>query len=227
VRDKCLSDPQILALKSIYEGPKQHGNSYGYGFAYGGESHPHGWIAWLIGAKDIVAPGVPSLGYAYGVGYLRNFVMQDPAWSYADFDMSELEPRARLVERTISPRSADLSAFRKQGGKLLMFHGWADAGLSPFMSLDYVDRVYTHDRTARDDVRLFMLPGVLHCMGGPGPDRIDVLGALDAWVATGVAPDELPAAFADGSGARKVCAYPTAPRFLGGDGKKPTQFECR
>ena len=56
-----------------------------------------------------------------------------------------------------------------RGGKLLVYLGWSDAALTARMSIDYVERVYAHDPTARDDVRLFMLPGVLHCAGGRGP----------------------------------------------------------
>jgi feruloyl esterase len=72
-----------------------------------------------------------------------------------------------------------------------------------------------------------MMPGVLHCGGGPGPDRIDFLDALDAWARGGPAPSELPAGFATG-GARKVCAHPTRVVFKGaGDGRSADQFECR
>jgi feruloyl esterase len=72
-----------------------------------------------------------------------------------------------------------------------------------------------------------MLPGVLHCGGGPGPDQIDYLGVLDKWVATKSAPEELKVGFKSG-GDRKVCAYPKMPAYKGsGDGKSADQFECR
>jgi feruloyl esterase len=95
------------------------------------------------------------------------------------------------------------------------------------MTLKYVDEVYAKDATARNDVRLFMLPGVLHCAGGPGPDRIDYLDALDTWANGGAAPEELTAGFASG-GARKVCAYPKVQTYSGtGDGKSPDHFTCK
>jgi feruloyl esterase len=225
--DQCLSKKERAALKSIYAGPRTKDRTVGYGYPFGGENLGYGWGAWLIGGKDIIAKGVPSLAYAYGVGFMRDFVFQDRHWNYPGMDFEGLEARARLVQATLSPTNPDLSAFRKRGGKLLMYHGWADSGLSPYMSIDYAARVYKRDAHARDDARLFLLPGVLHCSSGPGPDQIDHLDALDAWVTSGNAPDELTAGFADGSGARKVCAYPTKARFLGGDGKDPGQFECR
>ncbi len=225
--DQCLSRAEMSAVRSIYKGPAAAGRSVGYGYPFGAENLGLGWGAWLIGAKDVIAKGVPSLAYAYGVGFMRDFILQDKSWRYDRMDYAALESRARLVQSAVSPTDADLSAYRSHGGKLLMYHGWADSGLSPLMSIDYLDRAYGLDEKARADVRLFMLPGVLHCSGGPGPDRIDYLDALDAWVLRGEAPDELTAGFSDGSGARKVCAYPQQARFLGGDGKAPAQFECR
>ncbi len=108
-----------------------------------------------------------------------------------------------------------------------MYHGWSDSALSPLMSIRYFDQVMAKDATASKDVRLFMLPGVLHCQGGPGPDRIDYLDAIDKWSTNGAAPEELTANFAAGGG-RKVCAYPKTQTFKGaGDGKNPDQFECK
>lgn len=225
--DQCLSKTELAAIRSIHDGPKAQELQFGYGYPVGGEHLGLGWGAWLIGGKDAIAKGIPSLSYAYGVGFMRNFVMQDKEWSYQELDFADMSDRARLVQSTLSPTDPDLAAFRDRGGKLLMFHGWADSGLSPFMSIDYVDRVYQRDERSREDVRLFMLPGVLHCSGGPGPDRVDYLDALDAWVSTGTAPDELTAGFSNRSGARKLCAYPRKAHFLGGDGTSPEQFECR
>jgi feruloyl esterase len=131
------------------------------------------------------------------------------------------------LQATMSPTNPDLSAFRGHGGKLLMYHGWSDSALSPNMSIDYVDKVYAKDAGAKADVKLFMLPGVLHCNGGPGPDRVDTLDALDKWVASGKAPEELTANFGSGGG-RKVCAYPKTQTYKGtGDGKNPDQFDCK
>ena len=128
-------------------------------------------------------------------------------------DVAAYAKRPDLISLTMSPTNPDLDAFRKRGGKLLMFHGWGDTSLPPRMTMNYVEQVYARAAEAPRDVRLFLEPGVLHCgsvPGGPpgGLFQGDYLGALDAWVSGGAAPDELPLKFTDGSGARKICAWP-------------------
>ena len=108
-----------------------------------------------------------------------------------------------------------------------MYHGWSDAALSALASIDYVERVYARNPSARDDVRLFLMPGVLHCAGGPGPWMVDYLDAIEQWVAGGEAPDTLTAGFAGGNGGRPLCAYPAQASYIGGDGNSPASFECR
>ena len=227
-QDGCLSPQEIAAVEAITKGAMLDGKPSRVGFPYGAEGLPQGgWAHWLVGAPDAIGPGRPSLAYGFSLDFLRYFVKQDPAWSYTAFDVSTFAADARLLQATMSPMDPDLSAFRSRGGKLLLYHGWADPALSPFVTIRYLDTVLARDPSAGADVRLFMLPGVAHCFGGPGPDRVDLLGALDAWAGGGPAPAELTAGFATGGG-RKVCAHPKKAFFKGsGDGKNPDQFECR
>ncbi len=225
--DSCLSTDELAAVDAIVKGPREGGKTYHVGFPYGGEVSPAGWQTWLVGSKDAIAKGTPSLAYGFGVGFMRYFVKQDPTWDYRKLDLAGLAKETELLQKTMSPTNPDLSAFRAHGGKLLMYHGWSDSALSPLMSIGYVDQVYAKDAKAKGDVKLFMLPGVQHCTGGPGADRLDYLDALDNWVTTGKAPEELTASFASG-GSRKVCAYPKQAAYKGaGDGKNPDHFECK
>jgi hypothetical protein len=226
--DGCLSREEIAAIETITKGPILNGKPYHVGFPYGAEGIARGgWAPWLVGQNNVAGPGRPSLAYGFGVDFLRYFVKQDPAWSYAAFDLSTFTAETQLLQATLSPMDPDLSAFRGRGGKLLLYHGWSDPALSALMTTRYVDAVMARDPSAAGDVRLFMLPGVLHCAGGPGPDRVDYLDALDAWSRGGPAPTELTAGFA-GGGSRKLCAHPKRAVFTGtGDGKSPDQFECK
>lgn len=227
-QDGCLSPAEIAAVESITKGPMLDGKPYHVGFPHGAEGTAGGWDAWLVGPSRAAGPGRPTLAYGFGSDFLRYFVKQDPTWSYKDFTLGTFTEETRTLQATLSPMDPDLSAFRARGGKLLMYHGWSDPALSPLMTTRYVDAVFAKDAAAKRDLKLFMLPGVLHCGGGPGPDRIDYLDVLDRWATGGAAPEELTAGFAAGGGARKVCAYPKKAVYTGkGDGKSPDQFECR
>jgi feruloyl esterase len=225
--DACILKEALSIYRSIHDGRPLDGGGENYAFPFGAEQYPHGWGGWLIGAKDAIAPGLPSLAYAYGVGFARNFVMNDPEWSYMTLDSEEFKSRAAAVQKTLSPVDATLIEFRSRGGKLLMYHGWADAGLSPYMSIEFINRLFSADDSARNDVRLFMMPGMFHCSGGPGPDQVNFINELDKWVESGNAPADLPVSFRNKPGARKLCAYPAKSIFLGkGDGDAPDQFAC-
>ncbi len=227
-QEGCFSESEIAAVEAITKGPTLDGKPYHVGFPYGAEGEARsGWSPWLVGVNNVGGPGRPSLAFGFSVDFLRYFVKQDPTWSYKDFNLSTFTDETRVLQATLSPMDPDLSAFRGSGGKLLMYHGWSDPALSPLMSIRYIDAVLAKDPTATNDVKLFMLPGVLHCGGGPGPDRVAFLDALDAWATSGAVPVELTASFA-GGGARKVCAHPKKAVYTGkGDGRSPDQFECR
>lgn len=88
------------------------------------------------------------------------------------------------------------------------------------------------DPEVRDYSRLFLAPGVLHCGGGPGPDRVDLLSAIVDWVEEGSAPDRLLASKVDEEGAalmtRPLCPYPEVAAYDGqGDTKDASSFECQ
>ena len=141
----------------------------------------------------------------------------------------------------------DVSAFRKRGGKILMYQGWLDPAVAARMATSYYDavraRIGSEEETA-NFMRLFMLPGVYHCSGGPGPDQVggagadapvpdadhDMLTALEQWVEHGVAPNQLIASkVVDGlvTRTRPVCAYPAYAQYTGsGSTDDAANFSC-
>ena len=172
-------------------------------------------------------PGVPSAAYGFGTGVLRYMIYNDPDWTYVGYDFANYEQDSAAIGAILNSNDPDLDAFRANGGKLLLYHGWSDAALSALATIDYVDAVYERDAKARDDVRLFMLPGVLHCAGGPGPDMVPYLDALETWDKSNAAPDSLVASYRDGSGGRTVCAWPQTQTYSGDDPKDPASFTCK
>jgi feruloyl esterase len=122
----------------------------------------------------------------------------------------------------------DLSAFK---GKIVMYHGWADPVVPPMESIRYYDSVArAMPGKAPGFLRLFMVPGMGHCGGGPGPNTFDALGALDRWVTQGIAPDRIVASHSTGGAVdrtRPLCPYPQVARWNGvGSSDEAASFAC-
>jgi hypothetical protein len=125
----------------------------------------------------------------------------------------------------------DLSRFRKSGGKLLMTYGWADQILQPMMVVNYYEAVVAQSgRSTTDFARLFMMPGVAHCGGGIGPDRVDAVTAVIDWVEKNKAPDSLLASKVTNgtvTRTRPLCPYPQVARYEGrGSIDEAANFRC-
>ena len=222
-----LAPEKIAAIRAVYDGPTAPDGRIHVGWPFGGEDAPGGWGGWLAGSGQQAPNFPPSLAFGFGVEVMRHMVEHDPDWRYEGFDFSGFRHRFRTAAAALSATDPNLDAFRENGGKLLIYHGWSDAALSVHASIEYVDAVYARDESARDDVRLFLMPGVLHCAGGPGPWMVDLIEAAEQWDETGTAPDELVAGFAEGGGARPLCAYPQRAVYVGGDDRDPASFACR
>jgi feruloyl esterase len=125
----------------------------------------------------------------------------------------------------------DLSPYFASGGKLLMWHGWADPQVTPSNATIYYEGVMkTVGSAAHDSLVLFMLPGVLHCQGGPGPDRFNRMTALEQWVERGEKPSRIIASkVTDGKveRTRPLCPYPQVARWNGtGSTDDAANFAC-
>ena len=183
--------------------------------------------------------------YAFGTQFFKNFVYSDANWNFRTFDPDR---DVRLaVDRTakfIDATSTDLSAFRKRGGKLILYHGWADAAIPATNAINYYNAVQKQmgDATAAEFVRLYMVPGMQHCAGGAGPtsfgqggtpngaDRFHSIdAALEAWVEQSQAPDSLIAADPPNGKGRThpLCPWPQVAKYKGtGNTGDAQNFAC-
>ena len=162
---------------------------------------------------------------------MKYFVYNDPDWTYTDYNYDDLRKDSELVAETLNSVNPDLSAFRKRGGKLIIYSGWSDNAAPGPAFVGYYEDVLNHDKTAVEDVRLFMMPGVEHCFGGPGPSFVNFLTEIDQWVESGTAPEQVPAYWLDENmqpdGSRPVCAYPQVAHYDGkGDTRDAASFSC-
>ena len=142
----------------------------------------------------IALTGRMPAGFSFQNGYLQYLAFEnaDGKFDWRTFDVDRDGPKLQPFMDVFSPTNTDLSRLRARGAKLLIYHGWADPALSAFGTVSYYEDVVKKagGRAQADKfVELFMAPGMHHCQGqGPGPNRFDMLGALDEWVDKGVAP---------------------------------------
>lgn len=244
--DSCLTAPQVAALQKIYAGPK---NSKGApvfpGYSPGGEAGSGGWSLWIAGS----AP-TKSLGYGFGTQFFANMVFDNAAWDYHTFNVDQgLKAADDKVGRYLNATDPDLKRFQARGGKLIMYHGWSDAAIPPVNAIDYYKSVVAKMGTAESDafVRLYMVPGMQHCGGGPGPNvfgatsvatgdaQHDMAQALEQWVEGGKAPAQIIATkYKTGANpasgvarTRPLCPYPQVARWNGtGSTDDAASFVC-
>jgi feruloyl esterase len=222
----CLATDQVEAVRRIYAGPADPatGGSLHPGFARGGES------AWSIAT----APGLVTIPQAF----FSRAVFDDPDWDWHSFDFAEDVSLARgTTSHVLDATDPDLADFQDRGGKLIVYHGWNDQGIPPEGSIAYREAVETAlvarnggVRSSADDFfRLFMVPGMTHCRGGPGADTFDVVSAIEDWVERDIAPDRIDARHAESGNnfSRALCPYPLTARYRGsGDTSRAESYVC-
>ena len=216
-----LSDQQKKALTVIYGEKKLADGPIYPAQPFGGEGDPAGgWPMWIAGvnAPLMFALKVPSLRYGFGTEFFKNFVYHDAAWDYSKYDFANYRKDSVLAGSMLNATDPNLDAFKARGGKLVMWHGWSDPALSALATTKYYEQVQARDNSAADYARLFMMPGVLHCAGGAGPDRVNWNAVLDDWVEKGTAPDRVIASKMAGASVvrtRPLCPYPLRAIYKG------------
>jgi feruloyl esterase len=230
----CLNVPQIETLRAWTETGAVNAAGerlYPATVPLGSEAF---WPLWLTGFDTGGGRLVPLFN--------RNFLafmafQDDPGESFTpmDFDFDRDPPRLAFMGALYNSDTPDLSAFAAAGGKMITWHGLADAIVPHGKTVDYFERLSeTHGAALADVNRLFLIPGMDHCGIQPGPGitsaGFDPLTALETWLETGTAPESLLATkTTDGAveWSRPVCAWPAVARHDGaGDWRDPASFAC-
>jgi hypothetical protein len=249
--DKCLTRPQVTALKVIYAGLRDaKGKMVHPGYLPGAEVGTAGgfggWEAWITGQ----APEQSALSY-FAIGYFSYMVFEKTDWDVKTFNVDRDLPIARQkTAAALDAVNPNLSAFRAHGGKLILFHGWNDPAIPAVNTVNYYEEVIGSVGRANVDsfVRLYMVPGMQHCFAGPGADLFgqsaadpgtsdpqrNVRTALESWVEKGNAPGILIASKVSGANpagpvtmTRPLCPYPQSAKYKGsGDPNRAENFVC-
>jgi len=248
--DACLTPGQAASLNFLYTGSYlRDGKLVNHGMLPGAELGDSGWSLWITG-KFAGASADAGLSQ----GYFRNLVYADPGWYLRSFDLDrDLKAAEEKSGDALNAVNPDLSAFKAHGGKLILYHGWNDPAISALGTIDYVNSVAKTMGAEQTSsfLRLFLIPGMQHCVGGPGPTNFGQFGltanpafndsahnltvALEQWVEKGTAPEQvIGRGNTDPSGAGKgdaftqpICAWPKAAIYSGsGDRKDAANYSC-
>jgi feruloyl esterase len=215
----CLTAPQVETVRGIYSpvvNPRTKESLFP-GLEPGSEP---GWA--------LVAGRQPT---SLGIDYWKYVVFKDPNWNYKTMDFDKDIALADTLDKEIGINATDpnLKPFFAHGGKLLQYHGWTDPLIPPQNSIDYYQSVAKDLGGAdkiKDNYRLFMVPGMNHCIGGDGPSNFDALAVLEQWVEKGKAPDQIIASKPGRT--RPLCPYPLAAVYKGtGSTDDAANFACR
>lgn len=229
----CLSPQEASAVQRIWGGARNTaGDLLWPGLERGAD------LGALAGAFPFPIP----------IEQARYWVYFDPAWDWNTLTVQNYEAffsdNARMVGPMMATDDPDLSAFKRRGGKLIMYHGWSDNLIMPQGTVRYYDRMKQAVAGADDFSRLYMVPGMGHCSGGPGPNQFgqgssgtvpmtperDVFRALMAWSEKDTAPTTITASTVTGgvtTRTRPLCPYPQVARYNGfGSTDDASNFRC-
>ncbi|HLK64011.1 MAG TPA: tannase/feruloyl esterase family alpha/beta hydrolase [Bryobacteraceae bacterium] len=220
----CLTAAQVAAARKVY-GPGRNPRT---GKELFGTLAPGSELGWAVmgGGPDPYGPILDQT---------RFVVFHDAKdWDWRTFDFDKDNDRFERPEFLImNATDPHIEKFVGHGGRLLMYHGWADQNVSPYGTVRYFESVREVMGPAKTDnnVRLFMEPGMGHCGGGEGPNTFDKIGVLDRWVEEGKAPESIIASHSTGGKVdrtRPLCPYPQVAQYKGsGSIDDAANFTCR
>ena len=224
----CFTPKQIKAVKDIWAGSHDdHGRQIFPGLVPGGEAGAGGWQSWITGSAPFRATH-----WRAAEGFFRFMVMRDPNYDPMKFDFDRDKGALDRLAPALDAVDANLRPFERRGAKLILYHGWSDPDISPLNTIRYYKAMeqVTGPKT-RDFARLFLVPGMQHCGGGPGTDSFDAVAAIERWVEKGVAPTQIVASHATRGvvdRTRPLCPYPQQAIFSGkGDSNDAASFACK
>ena len=218
--DSCLTDEEIEAINIMRSDLKDaSGQVIGAPFAVGDFSQARLYATLLGGG---------FLSMTFGTG--------EPYSDTSTFELERDFPTVKAVLDGVYSMDASLSRmsdYLRKGGKLILWHGWEDMVVMPYVSPRTYQALQESSGPKRSrNVRLYMLPGVGHCMGGTGADTVDLLGAMTLWVEKKTPPDNRLIASKialDGTTllTRPLCEYPEIPVYKRGDPNDASSFKCQ
>jgi pimeloyl-ACP methyl ester carboxylesterase len=254
--DSCLSADQVATMQKAFDGTlnssgKQLYSDWQWDAGIGGKNgtafNPS-WRSWWLGSFASATNNATKLNFATAEAVAYNtppqVVSTADSLAYAlgyDFDtgpamlFATSGPFTQTAAQLYFTDSVDVDAFRSRGGKMMVYHGGSDSSVSVNDTLKWYQAMSANMGAATPNfARMFVVPGMAHCSGGPATDSFDMLPQLVNWVENGVAPDSVtakainPGYFGVAARSRPLCPFPKQSRYKGsGDINDAANFSCQ
>jgi len=255
--DSCLTGDQISTLQTAFAGAVDSNGKALYSDwpwdagigGRAGSTYNQGWRSWWLGAYGAPTNTAIKLNFAtplavvYSSPPLLPIAVADSLRYSMDYDFDR-DPRKLYTTSDIYAQSAaslyitdatDLSAFRARGGKIMIYQGGSDSAISTNALIGWYRKMSAAmGPQTQEFARMFVVPGMNHCRGGPATDSFDMLPQLVRWVEGGTAPESVvakastPAYFGVAARSRPLCPYPKQARYRGtGDINEARNFSCK
>lgn len=241
----CLTTEQKTVMANIMAGPNNSSGAIYSSFPYDAGMSGADWFKWEYdmalnrdpGAVGYIftTPPTPYIGSQSDYDFLMSFSMENDAPKIYTTDATFTESG---IDFMTPPNPTDLSTLKQRGAKMMVIHGTSDAVFSVNDTVNWYKGLQNaNSGDASNFARLFLVPGMNHCGGGPATDKFDGLDALIDWVEGGVAPEsveatvraentELPAAWTSGR-TRPLCSFPEIAKYIGtGNIEDAQNFIC-
>ena len=261
-RSTCLLPSQVTTIEKIYAGARNSKGEIlysdwawdrGMGGKMGGSAPPDaynmGWRVWKMGVYD--APANNSINTSLGALSVTSIFTTPPTATRLDSggpmkallavdldrDAAKMDAETPLYPVSVTSyfmaNSTDLSRFKARQGKLVIVHGVSDPIFSVNDTIHWYEQLnQVNQGRAAEFVRIFAVPGMNHCGGGPATDQFDAFAALVNWTEKSFAPDKIVATAGAATPwpgrTRPLCAYPAQARYTGsGSIEDAANFTCR
>jgi feruloyl esterase len=219
-KDDCLTPAELESVKSMYSAAKRKDGT----LIFPGKE-PGSETSWTAISQRTPAPAALSSGTFQFATY------QDAKWDWRTFDLDKDTAAADEKFGYVNATS-DLNAFKNHGGKLLMYHGWSDTAISPENSINMYTSIVQKTGSKSDNwIKLYMIPGMGHCQGGPATDQFNKMAIIERWRESNTAPEAVVAAHVTGNNVtmtRPLCPYPQVATYNGvGSTNDAASFSCK
>lgn len=230
--DTCLTSTQVGALQKGFAGPvNSAGDKLYYPWTFDAGIAASGWRQWKLGTSTTATPNSIFSTLMQDALRWEFLTPPDPTFDIFSFDFdtdpARMEAFGALYD---TGDDVDLAAYRARGGKLMLFNGLSDPIFSAKETADYMDRASAlHGvREAASFMRLFLIPGMTHCGGGPATNVLDTLGNMINWVENDRAPQRIVATGPSFPGqSRPLCPHPLYAHYSGaGDPADAANHAC-